>query len=175
MKYMLQTLIATLSLLISPVVLAHDHTSTTGFIAGLLHPLTGIEHLLVLMLAGLFIGCRLGSRWLAISGLSLALAAGAAAALLLGEQAWIEAAALLLLPATFAVQWLKHRCIVNLAFVSMGWLLFAHGWYHAVELAAMDTGFVIGLLMMSAAIVFLFSLIVSSVITKPAPARHAHR
>ena len=98
MKYVYTLLIAAGAALVSPMALAHDHSVATGFVAGLLHPVTGIDHLLALMLAGLFIGRRVPSRWSAVSGLLLALGAGAAGALLLGAHAWIEAAVLLSLP-----------------------------------------------------------------------------
>jgi urease accessory protein len=175
MKYGFQTLIATVTVLVSPLALAHDHSLTTGLLAGLLHPLTGIDHLLPLTLAGMFIGCRWASRWIAITSLSLALVAGATAALLLGEQAWVEAVVLASLPLVLAVQWQIHRSIPKLAVTSMSWLMFAHGWRHAVELAAMNAEFVVGLLLISAAVVFLFSLFVSSVIFRSTTASHAHR
>ena len=175
MKYSFQTLIASAAVLVSPMALAHDHSLTTGFVAGLLHPITGIDHLLALMLAGFFIGRRVSSRWVAVSGLLLALGSGAAGALLFGAQEWMEAAVLLSLPLFFAMQSLKHRCIVNLVVLTISLLMFAHGWSHGVELAGMSTGFVVGLLMMSAVVLSLFSLIGGAVMSGSSAVSHAHR
>jgi len=98
MKYGYKFLIAMGTFLVSPMALAHDHSSSAGFVAGLMHPITGIDHLLALMLAGLFIGRLVSTQWIAISGLMLALGLGAAGALLLGAQAWMEAAIVFSLP-----------------------------------------------------------------------------
>ena len=46
-----------LSLLFSPSLLAHIGDSGTGLIGVLLHPFTGIDHLLLLFLAIIFIIC----------------------------------------------------------------------------------------------------------------------
>lgn len=175
MKYRFQTLIASGAVLVSPMALAHDHSLTTGFVAGLLHPVTGIDHLFALMLAGFFIGRQRSSQWIAISGLLLALGSGAAGGQLLGAQAWTEAAVLLSLPLFLAMQWLKHRCIVSLAVLTMSLLMFAHGWSHGVEGAAMNTGFVVGLLMMSTAVLSLFSLIGRAAMSGSSTVSHAHR
>jgi len=159
MKHGYKLLIAMFAFLLSPMALAHDHVSTTGFVAGLLHPITGIDHLIALMLAGLFIGRLVSTRWIAICGLLLALGSGAAGAQLLGAQAWMEAAILFSLPLFFAMQWIKHRGIVKLAVVTMGLFMVAHGWAHGIELAGMNNSFIFGFLMMSATVVCLFSVI----------------
>jgi len=159
MKHGYKLLIAMFAFLVSPMALAHDHVSTTGFVAGLLHPITGIDHLIALMLAGLFIGRLVSTRWIATSGLLLALGSGAAGALLLGAQAWMEAAILFSLPLFLAMQWIKHSSgIVNIALVTMSVFMVAHGWAHGVEMAGMNSRFIFGFLMMSAAVVCLFSL-----------------
>ena len=159
MKLIENVLIATGISLVSPIALAHDQLLTTGFTAGLLHPLTGIDHLLALMLVGFFIGRHVPARWGAVIALQLAVGAGAAAGLLLGAQAWIEAAFLLSFPFLFAAQWIRQRRTVKFAIIAMGLFLIAHGWAHGVALADMNQAFFLGLLIMSTAIMFLFSVI----------------
>jgi urease accessory protein len=173
MKYRFHFLLAIGTALSSPMALAHDHPWTAGFLAGAGHPLTGIDHLLALVLAGVFIGRRVAPRWVAVSGLLLALAAGVACGSLLGAQAWIEAAVMLSLPLFLAMQWLKNRCHVNLAVTAIGMMMFAHGWSHGVQQAGMSITFVVGFLMMSAAVLIFFSLIGKSVMFPSAAVSHA--
>jgi len=48
--------------------------------------------------------------------------------------------------------------MVNIALTIMSLFMLAHGWAHGVELSGMNHSFIIGLLMMSATVVGLFSL-----------------
>ena len=175
MKHGFRYLIVIGTVLVSPMALAHDHSSTAGFVAGVMHPVTGIDHLLALMLVGVFIGRRVSSRWIAVSGILLAIAAGVAGGFLLGANAWMEAAVILSLPLFITMQWLNNRCIVNLAVTTMSMIMFAHGWSHGGQLAGTSTVFVVGLLMMSAAVLIFFSLIGRSVMFRSAALSHAHR
>jgi urease accessory protein len=57
-----------LLLLFTPLAVAHaGHAMTGGFMSGLLHPLTGLDHLLVMLVVGVLIGLCAGKypgRWL---------------------------------------------------------------------------------------------------------------
>ncbi len=173
MKHGYQLLIALSALLVSPMATAHDYSVTTGLVAGLLHPVTGVDHLVALMLAGLFIG-RLGSRpWISVSALLIALGSGAAGAHLLGAQAWMEAAIVFSLPLFFALQWMKRPGAVNLVVTTMSLFMIAHGWVHGVELADMNSSFIFGLLMASGTVLCVFSIIGRIVKSDLAAARHA--
>jgi urease accessory protein len=173
MKHGYQLLISLTALLVSPMAMAHDYSVTTGIIAGFLHPVTGVDHLVALMLAGFFIG-RLGSRqWISVSALLIALGSGAAGAQLLGAQAWMEAAIVFSLPLFFAMQWIKLPGAVNLAVTTMSLFMITHGWMHGVELADMNSSFIFGLMTASAAVLCLFSRIGRTVKSGLAAAKHA--
>jgi urease accessory protein len=159
MKLGYQLFIATSAMLISPMALAHDHDASSGFIAGLMHPVTGIDHLIALMLAGLFIGRRGSARWIAISGLMLALGSGTGGALLLGTQAWMEAAIVVSVPLFLALQWIRQDGRVRIALATMCLFMGAHGWAHGHEPAAMNLGFMFGWLVMSATVMCVLSVI----------------
>ena len=159
MKHRHQLLVAICTLLASPMAMAHDHSVTTGFVAGLLHPITGVDHLVALMLAGFFIG-RPGSRqWISVSALLIALGSGAAGAQLLGAQAWMEVAIVFSLPLFFVMQWIKRPGTVNLAVITMSLFMIAHGWMHGLELADMNSSYIFGILTASGAVLCLFSRI----------------
>ena len=173
MKHGYQLLISLTALLVSPMAIAHDYSVATGFIAGLLHPVTGIDHLAALVLAGLFIG-RLGSRrWISISALLIALGSGAAGAQILGAQAWMEAAIVFSLPLFLAMQWMKHPGASNLAVATMSLFMIAHGWAHGVELAGMNSSFLFGVVTASGVVLCLFSLTARIFRSELAAARHA--
>ena len=159
MKYGYKVLITTGAMLVSPMALAHEQSLTSGFIAGLLHPLTGIDHLVAFLLAGLLIGRLVSAQWVAVGSMLLALGSGMAGALLLGAQAWTEAAVLLSLPTFFAMQWIRNCSSAKFVVMPMSLFMIAHGWSHGADLAGLNYAFVFGLLMMSAAVMLVFSIV----------------
>jgi urease accessory protein len=74
---------AAASLLVPGVVLAHPgHTEAPALLAGLLHPLTGADHLLVMLGVGVWVTTRSSRRWAgplaALAALALGVLWGAA-------------------------------------------------------------------------------------------------
>jgi len=135
-------------ILISPLAQAHDNSLSTGLLAGLSHPLLGVDHLVALVLAGLLLGRLTSGKQSALGGLLLALGLGAAGGAMLGAQMWIEAAILLSLPIFFALQWASTQ--LKTATMVMGIFMLAHGWAHGVEMANMNMAFIAGFLWTSA-------------------------
>ncbi len=159
MKHWHKLLFIAGAVLLSPQALAHDNSLSTGLLAGLSHPLTGADHFLALMLAGLLAGRLIRGRRLALGGLLLALGLGAGAGILLGAQAWTEGAILLSVPVFFALQWIRQAGLMKAAMIIMSLFMIAHGWAHGVEMGGMDKSFVLGFLLTSAAVMGLFSLL----------------
>ncbi len=173
MKHWHKLLLIPAVVLISPPVLAHDNGLATGLFAGLSHPVSGVDHLAALVLAGVFIGRFVSGRRLALGGLLLALGLGAGGGLLLGAQAWVEGAILLSLPVFFALQWIRHAGRMKIAVIMMGLFMIAHGWAHGVAMGGMDTGFAIGFLLASAGVMGLSSLFGAALESRLTAAGHA--
>ncbi|MGB5519082.1 MAG: HupE/UreJ family protein, partial [Gammaproteobacteria bacterium] len=89
----------------------------------------------------------------------LALGLGVVGALLVGGQAWIEAAIVFSLPLFLALQWIKHDGSVKIALAAMSLFMVAHGWVHGIELDGMNLSFIFGLLIVSAMVMSVFSVI----------------
>ncbi len=167
MKYGYKLLLTLGAVLISPQVLAHSNSVSTGLLAGLSHPLTGIDHLAALILAGTFIGRNVSARPLLQSGFLVAflcvLGLGAGAGIVFGAQAWIESAILLSIPVFLALQWAKQ---VNIAAIIISLFMIVHGWAHGVEMSAMDNRFIFGFLLSSMVVMSFSSLIGASLSSK---------
>jgi len=151
------------SLLVSPLALAHEQNLSSSFLTGLSHPITGLDHLLVLMIAGLFMGRLTAAKGLAFfSGLLMTLGLGVGGGLLPGSLpgslAWLEVAILLSLPVFLGLFYFRKSVSVSIAFFSMGLFMVFHGWVHGLELAAMHSSFIFGLFLSSALVMGLSSL-----------------
>ncbi|MFW2373310.1 MAG: HupE/UreJ family protein [Gammaproteobacteria bacterium] len=158
--------------LMSPMALAHDNTLSSGLLAGLSHPLTGIDHLIALVLAGIFIGRLVSERQMAIASLCFALGLGAMAAILsaghsLIESAWIEAAILVSIPVFFILQWIRQKTQIKMTLFMMSMFMLAHGWAQGIEIDSVDsTGFSLGFMITSAAVISFSSLLAASLSTR---------
>ncbi len=143
--------------LISPLAQAHDNNLSMGLVAGLGHPVTGIDHLVALVLSGVLVGRLVGGKRRVLAGLVCALGLGATGGILLGAQTGIESLILLSLPVLFACQWLRQPGHLKTAITFMGLFMVAHGWAHGVEASGMTQGFVAGFLLTSALVMGLSS------------------
>ena len=124
MKHWHKLLLTLAISLMSPMALAHDKTLSSGLLAGLSHPLTGIDHLIALVLAGIFIGRLVSDRHIAIASLCLALSLGTMTAILSAghswiESAWVEAAIIVSIPMFFALQWIRQKTQIKKALIMM--------------------------------------------------------
>jgi urease accessory protein len=122
---------------------AHPGHTETGFAAGLLHPLTGLDHLLALLAVGLWSRTQRHGAMLPAVFLAL-MAAGAACAeagLVLPALETSIAATVLLLGglAACAPGW-QRRVPPQLAVVVVGTCAVLHGLAHGRELAGLASG-----------------------------------
>lgn len=131
-----------------------DHDVPSGAIAGLMHPLTGIDHLIALAAVGaLFALMPSRARWSGVAALMTALAAGAVvglAGIKLPGSEWMIALSVLVAGVMLVKSGGTHP-----ALVIGGAALFAlfHGYAHGVETTGAATAFVAAFLLSSLAIV----------------------
>jgi len=138
---------------------AHPGHPDSGFTAGLLHPLTGLDHLLALLAVGLWSreqrhGAVLPPVFLVLMALGAA-CAGAGLALPALETS-IAATVLLLGGLVACSPVLQRRLPAQVAVVVVGGCAFLHGLAHGVELAGAASG--AGFLLTSAALMTLGAL-----------------
>jgi urease accessory protein len=146
------------ALFVAPLAGAHPGHAEAGLGAGLLHPLTGPDHLLALLAVGLL--ARQGRHGATLPPAFLVLAAlGAACSALVGPVIGVDAlemsiaATVLLLGAVAACGW---RLAPALALPLVGSCAFVHGLAHGRELAGMASG--AGFLLASAAVMAIGAL-----------------
>ncbi|MEZ5541321.1 MAG: HupE/UreJ family protein [Pseudomonadota bacterium] len=174
-KVIVSVVVTLVSLLFSPFAAAHTgvHVSD-GLVDGFMHPVSGIDHLLVAITAG-FWAARAGSHGIRDMSFFLILFA---TGLLLGaaSQAWpqLEVATpllFLLIVTVIAVAIACPHCFLHAIFGSFAlW----HGMVHMLEMPAQSAqaGFAIGLLL-STSVLLTLGLIVRGVIVTRRPHGHA--
>ena len=139
-KFTLLVSALTLALAYSGSALAHPGHAE-GAMAGLMHPLTGIDHILAMLAVGLW-GAQLGGRaqWLLPSSFVAFLAGGAALgmsgpALPMAQAGIVTSVLLLGLAIGFA-----FKLHTSAAALAVGVFALFHGYAHGVEMPAMDGG-----------------------------------
>lgn len=133
---------ATLLMLALPAAAHPGHGAESGFGAGLLHPLTGIDHLLALLAVGLWSRQQQRGYVLAPTFLVLmALGAAASPSVHLPALELSIAATVLLLGGLAAcAPRLQGRVPPQLAVITVGACAFVHGLAHGNELTGMASG-----------------------------------
>jgi urease accessory protein len=136
----------------SPLTLAHTGQDLAGFAAGMLHPLTGLDHLAMLLGVGaLGAGQTLKSRTGIYAAALLALFGGALLGLVTGWAGGIELMIGLSLFVVAAGLW-RGRGNVLAPMASVVLVLF-HGWAHGLEVApAQMAAFLPGMLITACAL-----------------------
>jgi urease accessory protein len=136
--------VATLAILaVALPAAAHPGHPDGGFTAGLLHPLTGLDHLLALLAVGLWSrqqrhGGVLPPAFLVMMALGAACAAAGLALPVLETS--IAATVLLLGTLVACAPGLQRRLPPQVAVVVVGGCAFLHGLAHGQELAGMASG-----------------------------------
>ncbi len=132
-RSLLRFVVALLMLPVSSLALAHGApTPADGFLAGFRHPLSGLDHLLSLLLAGIVIG-RLARRRLALgAGFVGAFLSGLLAGVALGPQAAIDGLLLLGLPVLGFFLWRRTAPGAGL-WLALAGIAFLHGFAHGME------------------------------------------
>ena len=148
-------LLSLIALMASP---ASAHTaagSGFAFLDGILHPLMGVDHLLVMIGVGLWAGMTGGkARWIWPVAFVSVMAVGAAAALAGINLAHVETLILLSVVGIGAVVGLGLRPPLAIGAVVCGLFALAHGHAHGTELplGASAVGYVAGFLVTTAAL-----------------------
>lgn len=139
----------------SPWAAAHPgHELASGAIAGLMHPLTGFDHLIALLAAGALLAQEPArARWGGVAALLAALATGAGvglAGVALPGAEWMIVLSLLAAACLLLGTGTAHPLLLG-----GGMALFAlfHGYAHGVESSGAAAAFVAGFLASSLAIV----------------------
>ncbi|UTW11930.1 HupE/UreJ family protein [Marinobacterium rhizophilum] len=134
MKTTYKAAAATLLVLISPLALAHSGHEMAGFAAGMLHPLTGLDHLAMLLGVGaLGASQAVSTRAGLYAAALLALFGGALLGLATGWAGGIEPMIGLSLFVVAAGLWFGRGKAV--ALVASAVLVLFHGWAHGLEVA----------------------------------------
>ncbi|MGR9000199.1 MAG: HupE/UreJ family protein [Gammaproteobacteria bacterium] len=125
-----------LLLMLSLPVQAHTGAGTVhGFADGLLHPLMGVDHLLVMLAIGLWAALRGGkSLWLLPVSFLLMMAAGAglqlAGVTVNAAETWVAVSVLV----SGLLVWGNYRITTGLAVALAAGFALSHGYVHAAEL-----------------------------------------
>jgi len=171
-KTIYQTLFILASYLLSAVAFAHGNheaqvANSQQFISGLLHPFSGMDHLLALLLAAVLLHqCRL-PMIKSVTALITLMAIGAASGLLSGSQGWVEAAILMSLAAMFILLWIKPVQIQKVVLAVCSLAIITQGWAHAAfaSTATMsilhEMQFISGVLVSSLLLLSVFATIAS--------------
>jgi len=157
-KTLHRALLAAMTLLTALPAAAHPgHGTGSGFLAGLLHPVTGIDHLLALLAVGLWSrqqrhGVVLAPTFLVLMALGAASAGGV---VLPALELSIAATVLLLGALAACAPELQRRVPPSIAVATVGACAFVHGLAHGNELGgtASSAGFLLAsaLLMLAGA------------------------
>ncbi|MES3022332.1 MAG: HupE/UreJ family protein [Pseudomonadota bacterium] len=133
---MKKTLAITLCLIALPAAAHGDHSGASGFVAGLAHPFTGIDHLLAMLGIGIWSG-RQNQRWTLPLCFLLMMAVGAYAqgATLPFEPAILSSALLV-----GALLLAKVRLPAGLAIAFVSGCALLHGQAHGSELPGLAAG-----------------------------------
>lgn len=142
-------LAAALALAAAPAVAHPGHSHEAGFAAGVIHPLSGFDHLAAMLAVGLWAGFAGGGRrWLWPAAFVAAMAGGVAfgwSSLLPSGVELLIAATLLALGSALLARWSPAAAVGAIAVAAAGAV---HGFVHGAEMpsAAFDGAFVAGLL-----------------------------
>ncbi len=136
MKTIRLVIFSSLLLMLSLPAQAHTGAGTVhGFADGLLHPLMGIDHLLVMLAIGLWAAMRGGrALWLLPVSFLLMMAAGAGLQLagltFNSAETWVALSVLV----SGLLVWGNYRISSGLAVALAGGFALSHGYVHAAEL-----------------------------------------
>lgn len=131
--------LALLSLTFSASVQAHPGHDHSSFFSGLVHPITGVDHLIMLLAFGaltFFAAKQTATRLGLLAAALVAMVTGMMAGLNLGAISGIEgaiAASLLVVSAALWQVFTASKNVTRMAVVLCVALIFCHGYAHGVE------------------------------------------
>ena len=178
MKVLLTTLLALISTLVAPLAAAHNGVHMTGgLVDGFMHPVSGLDHLVVTIAAGIW-AARAGDHGLRDMSYFLALFAGG---MLLGVVSrylpQLEITTLLLFLLVVAVIAVAIACPSLFMHAFFGSFAFYHGLVHMLEIPAQAalTGFAFGLLLSTGLLLTLGLILRGVIVTRRPHNVHNHR
>lgn len=120
--------------LISGLALAHPgHDTTPGFLAGALHPLTGLDHLLVIFLVGFWSASNLKKAWAGPALFMMGMTIGLIAGIMSLPMALVEPAIALSVALIGLLILSKKDISKPLVLALMGCFAVFHGYAHALD------------------------------------------
>ena len=172
-RFLSTTLLASITLLVSPFALAHSGLGhTAGLADGFMHPVTGLDHLLVAIAAGFWAG-RSGDHGVPDVVFFLSLLLGGmllGIGCLLFPQLQLSTVLVVVLTAAFVAA--SIAAPRYLAYIAFGGFALYHGIVHMLEMPVpvMASGYIIGLLL-STWLMLMLGLILRQVVVtrKPHP------
>ncbi|PSU35542.1 HupE/UreJ family protein [Photobacterium lutimaris] len=153
--------LATLSLILPASVQAHSGHDHSSFFSGLVHPVTGIDHLIMLLAFGAlaFLAVKKTSTQLSLLAAALvAMVAGMAAGLNWGAITGIEgaiAASLLVVSAALWQVFSGSQMVTRMAVALCVALIFCHGYAHGIEASGNVSMFAVAMAISASALLLL--------------------
>jgi urease accessory protein len=141
----------------SPALAHPGHGLPSGFGAGLLHPLTGADHLLAMVAVGLWSGFALPRHvWAGAAAFLSAMVAGAAFAWAGGAipmvETWITASVVVFGLLTLSARPGQDRRLTTASLAAIAGFAVCHGYAHAAEATGQAAAFLAGFLATTAAL-----------------------
>jgi urease accessory protein len=166
--------LATLSsLVLAPMTaMAHPGHESTAFTSGLLHPVTGVDHLIMLLAFGLLVGClsatkaqKAGLVAGALGTLMLGLLVGSTFGLVSGVETAIVASLFVVSAAIWHVFSASQKMVKLAVGLCIG-MMFFHGYAHGVEAEGLLGQFSMGMAVGASALMVLGTQIGSRVASR---------
>ena len=148
-------LLTVLTSLYSGGVLAHPGHDVSGLSAGLIHPLSGIDHLLAMIAVGLWAAQNRGSKiWILPTAFILMMAVGAKFALIYPFLPLIESGIAASVVALGIIIALSLRPSTRMSIVITSLFGLFHGYAHGLEMLGINEvqGYVLGFIVTTAAL-----------------------
>ncbi|CAN1531033.1 HupE Hydrogenase/urease accessory protein [Paracoccaceae bacterium] len=151
------TLASVVVLAATPALAHTGHGETSGFIAGMSHPLFGADHLLAMLAVGLWSGFALPSRfWAGAASFMTAMAAGAALSwsgvAIPMVESWITASVVVFGLLTLLAEQNQKRWVTAASLVTIAGFALSHGHAHATEASGNAAAYLGGFLISTAAL-----------------------
>ena len=148
-------LLTVLTLLYSGASLAHPGHDISGLSAGLIHPLSGIDHLLAMIAVGLWAAQNRGSKiWILPAAFILMMAVGAKFALIYPFLPLVESGIAASVVALGIIIALSLRPSTQMSIVITSLFGLFHGYAHGLEMLGINEvqGYVLGFIVTTAAL-----------------------
>lgn len=150
-------LASVLALAAGPALAHSGHGDTSGFVAGLSHPVLGPDHLLAMLAVGLWSGFVLPNKfWAGAATFMAAMAAGAgiswSGVAIPMVESWITASVAVFGLLTLLARRGQSRAVTGLSLMAIACFALCHGHAHATEASGYALAYLAGFLIATAAL-----------------------